>query len=64
MALSETARKSHDQLFPGHVSAPKVTGPELIEIFDDFPFDEALCQRGRAQLRGTGRSGPSTDFPP
>ena len=42
MAISETAQKNHDQLFPGHVSALKVTDPELIEIFDNFTFDEVL----------------------
>lgn len=42
MAISETAQKNHDQLFPGHVSALKVTDPELIEIFDNFAFDQTL----------------------
>jgi hypothetical protein len=32
MAITETARKNHDQLFPGHVSTLKVTDPELIEV--------------------------------
>jgi 4-carboxymuconolactone decarboxylase len=43
MAVSETARKNHDDLFPGHVSALKVTDPELIEVFDNFAFDEVLA---------------------
>jgi 4-carboxymuconolactone decarboxylase len=43
MAISETAQKNHDQLFPGHVSTLKVTDPELIEIFDNFAFDETLA---------------------
>lgn len=42
MAISETARKNHDELFPGHVSTLRVTDPELIEIFDNFAFDETL----------------------
>jgi 4-carboxymuconolactone decarboxylase len=42
MAISEAARKNHDQLFPGHVSTLKVTDPELIEVFDNFAFDEVL----------------------
>jgi 4-carboxymuconolactone decarboxylase len=42
MAISETARKNHDELFPDHVSTLKVTDPELIEIFDNFAFDEVL----------------------
>jgi len=42
VAISETARKNHDELFPGHVSTLKATDPELIEIFDNFAFDETL----------------------
>jgi len=42
MAISETARKNHDKLFPGRVSTLAVTDPELIEIFDNFAFDEVL----------------------
>ena len=42
MALSETAQKNHDELFPGHVSTLNVTDPELIEVFDNFAFDETL----------------------
>ena len=43
MAISETAQKNHDQLFPGHVSTLAVTDPELIEVFDNFAFDEVLA---------------------
>ncbi len=42
MAISETARKNHEELFPNHKSTLKVTDPELIEVFDNFAFDEAL----------------------
>lgn len=42
MAISEQARKNHDELFPGHVSTLAVTDPEFIEIFDNFAFDEVL----------------------
>ncbi len=42
MTISETAQRNHDQLFPGHVSTLKVTDPELIEVFDNFAFDEVL----------------------
>jgi len=42
MAVSDTARKNHDELFPGHVSTLAVTDPELIEYFDNFAFDEVL----------------------
>jgi 4-carboxymuconolactone decarboxylase len=37
---TEIARRNHDELFPGHVSTLAVTDPELIEVFDDFAFDE------------------------
>lgn len=42
MAISERARKNHDELFPAHISTLKVTDPELIEYFDNFAFDEVL----------------------
>src|SRR3954454_25132932 len=42
MAPTERARTNHDELFPGHVSTLAVTDPELIEIFDNFGFDEVL----------------------
>jgi len=42
MAISEIAQQNHDELFPGHVSTLTVTDPELIEIFDNFAFDETL----------------------
>ncbi len=42
MSISETARRNHDLLFPGHVSTLAVTDPELIEYFDNFAFDEVL----------------------
>jgi len=40
---------------PSHVSTLKVTDPELIEVFDNFAFDEVLAYsslggRGRAAL--------------
>jgi len=42
MAISEQARKNHDELLPGHTSTLAVTDPELIETFDNFAFDEVL----------------------
>jgi 4-carboxymuconolactone decarboxylase len=42
MAITETAQHHHDQLFPNHVSTLKVTDPELIEIFDNWAFDEVM----------------------
>jgi 4-carboxymuconolactone decarboxylase len=40
MAITETARKNHEKLFPGHQSTLTITDPELIEMFDNFAFDE------------------------
>ena len=42
MKISEIANKNHEKLFPNHKSTLKVTDPELIEIFDNFTFDEVL----------------------
>jgi 4-carboxymuconolactone decarboxylase len=42
MAPNERARKNHEDLFPGHISTLAVSDPELIEIFDNFAFDEVL----------------------
>jgi len=50
MAISEQARKNHDDLFPGHVSTLAVTDPEFIEIFDNFAFDEVL-RHGNLETR-------------
>jgi 4-carboxymuconolactone decarboxylase len=42
MAISETARRNHERLFPNHQSTLKITDPEFIEFFDNFAFDEVL----------------------
>lgn len=42
MSISEIANKNHEELFPNHKSTLKVTDPELIEVFDNFAFDEVL----------------------
>lgn len=42
MRISETAKKNHEQLFSDHKSSLAETDPELIEIFDNFAFDEVL----------------------
>lgn len=42
MAISLTAQKNHDELFPNHESILAKTDPEFIEIFDNFAFDEVL----------------------
>ena len=42
MSISETANKNHEELFPNYKSTLKVTDPELIEVFDNFAFDEVI----------------------
>jgi 4-carboxymuconolactone decarboxylase len=45
MPPNERAQQTHEALFPGHVSTLAVTDPELIEVFDNFAFDEILASR-------------------
>lgn len=40
MHITETARANLDRLLPGHCSNLCNTDPELVEIFDNFAFDE------------------------
>ena len=42
MSISETAHKNHEALFPNHQTTLAVTDPELVEVFDNFAFDEVL----------------------
>lgn len=42
MHISETVRKNHEELFHNRKSTLAMTDPELIEIFDNFAFDEVL----------------------
>lgn len=42
MPISETANKNHEELFPNYKSTFKITDPELIEVFDNFAFDEVI----------------------
>ena len=42
MASTDTARRNHDELFPGRDSTLARTDPELVEYFDNFAFDEVL----------------------
>lgn len=44
MPITATAQRNHDALFPNHVSTLKVTDPELIELFDNWAFDEVLAE--------------------
>jgi 4-carboxymuconolactone decarboxylase len=42
MNINETAFKNHEALFPNRKSKLAETDPELIEVFDNFAFDEVL----------------------
>jgi 4-carboxymuconolactone decarboxylase len=42
MSLNESARKNHEELFGGRVSTLAQTDPELIDVFDNFAFDEVF----------------------
>jgi 4-carboxymuconolactone decarboxylase len=42
MSISETALKNHEALFQNRKSKLAETDPELIEVFDNFAFDEVL----------------------
>jgi len=48
--LTESAIRNHEQLFPNHKSIIKRTDPELIEVFDNFAFDEVL-QYGNIDIK-------------
>lgn len=41
--ISEAAHKNHEKLFPNHKSTLKISDPELIEVFDNFAFDEVIA---------------------
>ncbi|CCB86732.1 putative uncharacterized protein [Parachlamydia acanthamoebae UV-7] len=40
--LTEAAIRNHEELLPKHESMLQVTDPELIELFDNFAFDEVI----------------------
>ena len=42
MAITKEAERNHAALFPNHASALRVTDPELVELFDNWAFDEVL----------------------
>jgi 4-carboxymuconolactone decarboxylase len=42
MSITETAIKNHEELWPDYKSRAMQTDPELIELFDNFAFDEVI----------------------
>ena len=43
MSITAAAHKNHEELFPNHQSKLAVSDPELIEVFDNFAFDEVIA---------------------
>jgi alkylhydroperoxidase/carboxymuconolactone decarboxylase family protein YurZ len=43
MTISQAAQRNHDQLFPNQHSTLRVSDPELVEIFDNWAFDEVIA---------------------
>src|SRR4051794_3793517 len=43
MAITEAARRNHEELFPNHVSTLAAKDPEFVEYFDNFAFDDVLA---------------------
>lgn len=41
--INEAANKNYEELFPNHKSTLKVTDPELVEVLDNFAFDEVMA---------------------
>ena len=46
MNLTKAAIRNHEELFPNYKSTLQQTDPELIEIFDNFAFDEVIRDGG------------------
>lgn len=42
MSISLTAQKNHEELWPDYKSKAQLTDPGLIEVFDNFAFDEVI----------------------
>jgi 4-carboxymuconolactone decarboxylase len=42
MSITEKAHKNHEELWPDYKSRALQTDPELIELFDNFAFDEVI----------------------
>lgn len=42
VTLTKAAIKNHEKLWPNYESKAKKTNPELIEVFDNFAFDEVI----------------------
>jgi 4-carboxymuconolactone decarboxylase len=50
MAISDAARRNHEELFGDRDSTLAQTDPELIELFDNFAFDEVLVDSADSDL--------------
>ncbi|PWS27531.1 4-carboxymuconolactone decarboxylase [Pedobacter yonginense] len=43
LGITETAHKNHEELWPNYVSKAAQTDPELIQVFDNFAFDQVIA---------------------
>src|SRR5271165_6742259 len=41
--ITEAAHRNHEELFPNHKSKLLASDPELIELFDNWAFDEVIA---------------------
>lgn len=51
MTISDTAQRTHDELFGDRTSTLAVTDPDLVESFGNFAFDEILRHAGDLDTR-------------
>lgn len=49
--LTKEAIKNHEELWPGYDSKAGKTDPELIEIFDNWAFDEVIQKSGNIDVK-------------
>lgn len=49
--LTKAAIKNHEELWPGYDSKAAKTDPELIDIFDNWAFDEVIQKSGNIDVK-------------
>jgi hypothetical protein len=58
VAVTDAARRNHNQLFGDRVSTLAQTDPELIAYFDNFAFDEVLTDSAALDTSLDARPAP------
>jgi hypothetical protein len=51
LRISEAAHTNHEEWFPNHKSTLKISDPGLIEVFDNFAFDEVMTGELNSKTR-------------